>query len=140
MDDIINKLFQLADESLKLDEFPVSAIIYDDDDKNIISYGYNKRNKSKKTTDHAEIIAIEYANKKLNSWNLSNKCMIVTLEPCEMCQAVIREARLKKVEFIVPRYAFKNQYKRTTIFQSTYSGNLKDNYIKSITTFFNDKR
>lgn len=135
---MLKKLFKLADESLKNDEFPVSAIIYDEN--GIISCGKNRRNKSNKTTDHAEIIAIEQANKKCSTWNLENKCMIVTLEPCDMCKAVIKEARLKKVEYLVPRYSFKKQYK-CTVFEEMQCPLLeKDKYLKEIKTFFANKR
>ena len=92
---ILDRLFKLADKSLKNDEFPVAAIVYRDN--KIISYGYNKRNSSNLTTDHAEIIAIQKANKKLKNWKLTNVCMVVTLEPCDMCKAVIKEYRLDKV-------------------------------------------
>lgn len=132
------KLFKLANKSLALQEFPVSAIIYDEN--GIISCGYNKRNKTKKTTDHAEIIAIEQANKKLDSWNLVNKCMIVTLEPCDMCKAVIKEARLKKIYYIVPRYQYKKQYKCTIFEHLELDCEENKKYINDIKNFFKDKR
>lgn len=132
------KLFDLADEALENDEFPVSAIIYDE--TGIISCGKNQRNTTKKTTDHAEIIAIEEANKKCNSWNLENKCMLVTLEPCDMCKSVIKEARLKNVEYLIPRYSYKKQYKCTLFQQTNFDSSQKEKYMKDITTFFANKR
>lgn len=135
---IIQKLFKLANKSLKKNEFPVSAIIYDND--KIISVGYNIRNKSKKTIDHAEIIAITKANKKLKTWNLQGKNMIITLEPCPMCTAVIKEARLDNVYYIIPRYQYKKAYKKTLF--KEYNTNLpeKQKYINDISSFFNNKR
>lgn len=136
--EIVETLFDLAKKSLDMDEFPVSAIIYDEN--GIISCGYNKRNTTKKTTDHAEIIAVEEANKKVNSWNLQNKCMIVTLEPCDMCKAVLKEARLSHVYYIVPRYSFKKQYKCTYFEKLDFESPLLEEYKKDITTFFDNKR
>ncbi len=135
---LLKTLFKLADKSLSNDEFPVAAIIYD---KNgIISCGYNKRNKSNLTTDHAEIIAINKANKKLQSWNLQYKCMVVTLEPCDMCKAVIKEARLKEIYYLIPRYNYKKQYKSTKFKQLDYNSERKEKYLNDIKHFFDNKR
>ena len=135
---IINKLVKLADKFLKLNEFPVSAIIYKDD--KIISCGYNNRNKKNLTINHAEIIAITKANKKVNNWNLSNMRMIVTLEPCEMCKKVINEARIQKVDYLVPRYDFKKTYKRTLYQKMDLEDGELDKYLYNIKNFFTDKR
>lgn len=134
---LIEKVFALADKSYAENEFPVGAIIYDEN--GIISCGYNKRHNTKKTTDHAEIIAIEKANKKLNEWRLEGKNMLVTLEPCDMCKTVIKEARLKKVYYIIPRYNFKKQYKCTDFELYQINSKLKDQYYERVTNFFTDK-
>lgn len=132
------KLFSLAEKSLSIDEFPVSAIIFDE--SGIISCGYNKRNRSHKTTDHAEIIAIEKANKKLKTWNLQNKCMVVTLEPCNMCKAVLKEARLEKVYYLVSRYDYKKQYKCTNFQFYDLDSPYLEKYKHDIKSFFVNKR
>ena len=46
---------------------------------------------------HAEILAIQKACKKLNSWRLIDCEMYVTLEPCPMCTGAIINSRIKKV-------------------------------------------
>lgn len=137
-DKILKKLFKLAERSFMEDEFPVSAIIYDEN--GIISWGYNCRNRTKKTTDHAEIIAIEKANKKLNSWTLQNKCMVITLEPCDMCKTVIKEARLEHVYYLIPRYHFKRQYKGTDFTLLEYDHPNLETYRLNIQAFFKNKR
>ena len=134
MDKILNKLFKLANKSLKKNEFPVAAIIYKDN--KIISCGYNKRNKTKKTTDHAEIIAIEKANKKIKDWRLTNFEMIVTLEPCDMCKTVIKEARIKKVYYLTPRYNYKKQYKCTIFEQLDDNSKNNKEEKENISKFF----
>lgn len=136
--EIIDKLFELAEMSLLENDFPVSAIIYDE--TGIIGMGYNKRNSSNKTTDHAEIIAVENANKKVRNWNLQNKCMIVTLEPCDMCKAVLKEARLAHIYYLIPRYKYKKQYKCTQFEHLPIDGENIKKYKENITTFFNNKR
>ena len=143
MKTIIERLFELSDISIKNDDFPVSAIIFNDNYE-IISEGYNKRNLSNKTVDHAEIIAITAANEKLNSWRLDDCNMIVTLEPCDMCNTVIREARLKKVFYIVPRYEYKNISNKTIFEKFDFCDKKYDKktskYIREISNFFVDKR
>ena len=135
---ILDLLFELANKSLEENEFPVSAIVYDQ--TGILGEGYNIRNSTNKTTDHAEIIAIENANKNVKNWNLENKCMVVTLEPCEMCKSVIKEARLSEVYFLIPRYKYKKQYKNTTIKHLPLQDERLTSYNQNITTFFSNKR
>ena len=108
---IIEELMKLVKKAEKKDESPVAALITYND--KVISKAYNKRNKSNITTDHAEIIAIQRANKKLKSWR-TNKCTLyVTLEPCEMCKSVIKESRIEKVYYLLPRNPEKKQYNKT---------------------------
>ncbi len=135
---IIKKLFNYALKSDKTCDFPVSAIVFKDD--KIISYGYNKRNKSNITTDHAEITAIKKANKKIKNWNLQGYNMIVTLEPCHMCEQVILESRLDNVFYIIPRLKTKKAYKGTDFENYIYDGPEKVEYENKITSFFKDKR
>lgn len=137
-DKILLELFKLAQKSLNKKEFPVSAIIFQND--KIISKAYNKRNKTNKTTDHAEIIAIEKANKKLRKWKLQEYSMIVTLEPCEMCKNVIKEARIDNIFYIIPRYQYKKQYKGTNFIYFQYENEMKKQYIQNIKHFFDTKR
>ena len=63
----------------------------------IISKGYNKKEKKHIVTNHAEIIAIEKANKKLKTWHLDECELYTTLEPCMMCSGAIIQSRIKKV-------------------------------------------
>ena len=77
------------------DEIPVGAIIVKNE--KIIARAYNKRNKTNQIIDHAEIIAIKKANKKLNNWRLDDCTIYVTLEPCPMCASAIEQSRIKKI-------------------------------------------
>ena len=76
-------------------EVPVGAIIVKDG--KIIARGHNLKETKFDTTNHAEIIAIQKASKKLKSWRLLDCEMYVTLEPCSMCAGAIINSRIKKV-------------------------------------------
>ena len=96
----MNIAIKEAIKAEQIDEIPVGAVIVDQEG-NIIGKGYNKREKLNQTIGHAEIEAIRKANKKINNWRLLNCTMYVTLEPCEMCKKVIKEARIEKVIYCI---------------------------------------
>ena len=76
-------------------EVPVGAVIVKDGE--IIARAHNLKETRFDTTNHAEIIAIQKASKKLKSWRLIDCEMYVTLEPCTMCAGAIINSRIKKV-------------------------------------------
>ena len=84
-----------AKKAYKKMEVPVGAIIVKDN--KIISRGYNQKESKNNSLKHAEVIAIEKACKKLNSWRLLDCEMYVTLEPCSMCAGALIQSRIKKV-------------------------------------------
>lgn len=77
---------------------PIGAVIIKNN--KIISRAHNINYRTKNITDHAEIICIKKASKKLKDWRLNDCEMYVTLEPCNMCKEVIRASRIKKVYYI----------------------------------------
>ena len=76
-------------------EVPVGAVIVKDGE--IISKAHNLKETKKDTIKHAEIIAIQRASKKLDSWRLNDCEMYITLEPCPMCAGAIIQSRIKKI-------------------------------------------
>ena len=76
-------------------EIPVGAVIVKDN--KIIARAHNLKETKKSAIAHAEILAIEKANKKLDNWRLLDCEMYVTLEPCEMCMGAIASSRIKKI-------------------------------------------
>lgn len=76
-------------------EVPVGAVIIKDE--KIIARAHNLKETKFDTTKHAEILAIQKASKKLNSWRLIDCEMYVTLEPCSMCAGALINSRMKKV-------------------------------------------
>ena len=84
-----------AKKAYKKLEIPVGCVIVKDG--KIIARGHNLKETKKDTTEHAEIIAIKKASKKLDSWRLLDCEMYVTLEPCSMCAGAIINSRIKKI-------------------------------------------
>jgi len=80
-----------------IDEVPIGCIIVKDD--KVIVRAYNVRETKQNPLGHAEILAIEKASKKLNSWRLDGCELYVTLEPCIMCSGAIIQSRISKVYF-----------------------------------------
>lgn len=84
-----------AQKSYKKEEIPVGAIIVKDG--KIIARGHNLKETKTDPTKHAEIIAIQKACKKLQTWRLTGCTMYVTLEPCSMCAGSLIQSRFDKV-------------------------------------------
>lgn len=87
-----------AKKAYELCEVPIGAVVVGEDGR-IIGRGYNKMEKTRCQTGHAEVTAIEKACKKMADWRLSNCWMYVTLEPCSMCFGLIQLSRLKGLVF-----------------------------------------
>lgn len=103
-----------AKKALKYGDIPIGAIIvynkntnnkimsalmkkYKISDGDIVSKGYNKRNKIKSSIAHAEILSIDKACKKIKDFRLEDCTMYVTLEPCQMCAGAIVQSRIKRL-------------------------------------------
>lgn len=91
--------YKEALKAYKKGEIPVGAIVVSNNDGKIISKAHNLRDNSQVITKHAEIIAIEKANKKIKNWRLINCTLYTTLKPCRMCQEVIKSSKLEKVVY-----------------------------------------
>ena len=76
-------------------EIPVGAVIVKEG--KIIARAHNLKESKHDTTKHAEILAIQKASKKLESWRLIDCDMYVTLEPCSMCAGALINARIRKL-------------------------------------------
>ena len=74
---------------------PVGAVIVKDN--KIIARAHNSKETKCDATNHAEILAIQKACKKLGAWRLSDCDMYVTLEPCPMCAGALIQARIRKL-------------------------------------------
>lgn len=91
----MNIAIEEAKKAFKKDEIPVGAVVVLNG--KVISKAYNKKNKSNRVKDHAEILAIDKANKRLRNWRLEDCEIYITLEPCPMCASSIEQSRIKRI-------------------------------------------
>lgn len=93
--DFMEQALIQAKKAYNKKEIPIGAVIVQNG--KVISRAYNTRERSQQAINHAEIIAIKKACKKLKSWRLNDCEMYVTLEPCPMCAGAILNARISKL-------------------------------------------
>ncbi len=90
--------YQQAIKARSKDEVPVGCVIVDGNN-NILSRCYNHKEQQQLPTGHAELLCIQKACKKLNTWHLDGCTLYVTLEPCMMCMGTIIQSRIKRVVY-----------------------------------------
>ena len=129
-----------AKKAFNNDEIPVGAVIVKDD--KVISKAYNQRNKTNQVIDHAEIIAIKKANKKLGNWRLEDCAIYITLEPCPMCASAIEQSRIKNVFTGAVNKNIETKRITDEIFKNIkVISNIKEKECSNlINNFFNNKR
>ena len=88
---------ELACIAGKKGEVPVGAVIVKDG--KVIAKAYNRKHNTRNPLNHAEIIAINKACRKLKDFRLTDCDMYVTFEPCIMCMGAILSARISNVYF-----------------------------------------
>lgn len=128
------------------DEVPIGAVIVYQE--KIIARAHNTRQTKQISTHHAEILCIEKACKKLNSWRLEECELYVTLEPCPMCAGAIQQSRIKKVYFGAydPKGGFFgsnfniNEVKGLNHYPEVEGGVLKEESAQMLKSFFKMKR
>lgn len=126
-------------------DLPVGCIILDSND-NIIAQVTNKVEANNNVTNHAEMLAINKAIKKLNTKYLNGCKMYVTLEPCPMCAWSIILARIDTVYFGAYDFnygAFLSKYdlrKSANSKLKVYGGICEDDCISLIKDYFKNLR
>lgn len=125
----------LAYKSIENGDVPIGAIIKKDDE--VIGIGYNTRERDNNVLGHAEINAINDAQRKLNNWNLNGCKLYVTLKPCSMCMEIIKQARIDDVYYLLDKPDFKHEYNKTKFIkidniseEEKYASILKDFFKK----------
>jgi tRNA(adenine34) deaminase len=138
-ENILNLLHDKAKESFDNEEIPVAAAIFDKNN-NLICAAGNNRQKNCNVLGHAEINCILEAEKIINDWRLDGYYMIVTLEPCDMCSMVIKESRLDKIYYFLPKKVDKDEV--ININKELINGydEYKEKFNKLLTTFFGNMR
>lgn len=127
---IYDELNKLIAKAIKKNEVPVAAVIVKDG--KIIAKAYNKSNS---VLDHAEIICIKKASKKLHNWRLNDCELYVTLEPCDMCREVIKKSRIGKVYYILSQNEHETE-KNPEYIKLEEDKNIKNKLVE----FFKQKR
>ena len=86
-----------ATYALEDDEVPIGAVIVYQD--KIIGKGHNQTERLKDVTAHAEMLAITAAANYLGAKFLEDCTLYVSVEPCPMCAAALRWARIGRLVY-----------------------------------------
>ena len=127
-----------AKKAYELNEVPIGCIIVKEG--KVISKSYNKKTLKNIATYHAEILAINKACKKLNSWYLNDCTMYTTVEPCLMCTGAIIQSRISKVAYGTKNesFGYLSKIKKTKI--EIIPNILKEECQIILSSFFEKKR
>ena len=135
----IKKTIRLAKRSLPLD-VPVGALLIDSKSQEIISCGFNLREKKQEITAHAELIALSRACQKLNTYNLSRYILYSSLEPCLMCLGAIIQSKIPEIIFAAYQEEQQIKILDTKTKLKLTGGILEQPSKELIQTFFREKR
>ena len=127
-----------AKKAYKLDEVPIGAVIVKDNI--IIASTYNRKELDNIATYHAEVLAINEACQKLNTWHLEDCTLYTTVEPCLMCTGAIIQSRISKVVYGTNNKAFGYLSKLKDTKIEITQNILKDECLNILTIFFQNKR
>ncbi len=134
---IEKELQKLMKKAMKKNEVPIASILVQNN--KIISKTFNTREKYNNVLNHAEIICILKASKKIKRWNMSDCTLYVTLEPCGMCKKIIEQAKINKVYYYVKKPEKKKEYSKT-IYQKIENDFLEKTIKENLNNFFKSKR
>ena len=122
-------------------DVPVGAVVVYNN--KIIAKAHNLKEKNNNAIEHAEILAINKACKKLKKWRLCECELYVTMEPCMMCTGAIIQARIKRIFYSIKNYDFgtlsdvQNDKKYSLIVEE---GLLAKESLELLHDFFKQKR
>lgn len=135
---IYKLLIKEAKEGYKEDEIPVGAVITKNGE--IIASAHNQKEKYRDVTAHAEILAIKKASEIEKDYRLDEYTLYVTLEPCSMCKEVIRQSRIKRVEFLL-KSNFDNEKNKNINYVENLSNSVENTEYKALLQeYFKEKR
>lgn len=133
-----------AKKAYKKGEVPVGAVIVKNN--KVISKAHNTKNKKNCVINHAEIIAIKKASRKLKNWRLNDCTIYITLYPCAMCASAINQSRISKVVIGADNYNNSDIVDKILLDKSNGTdivivhNILKDDCGKLLKQFFTKKR
>lgn len=134
----IELMLKEAQKAYKKNEIPVGCVIVKSD--KVIAKSHNLKERTKNCINHAEIIAITKASKKIKNWRLEECELYVTMEPCLMCCGAIIQSRLKKIYFLLENENMGNSKILKKHGIKVEKINIKNDYKKMINSFFQKVR
>ena len=145
-EDYMRLALREAEKARKIDEVPVGAVVVRDGV--VVARAHNLKEKRKLANAHAEMIALERASKKLETWCLDDCDLYVTLEPCMMCTGNIILSRIRNLYYgtadpkagCVDTVIDISQIKRFNHHPKVHSGILQEECAEILTSFFREKR
>ena len=97
-DDDMEPAIALAREAAADGEVPVGAVVLAADGR-VIGRGRNLRETYADPLAHAEVKAMAEAAASLDTWNLADCTLVVTLEPCPMCAGACLQTHIGRIVF-----------------------------------------
>lgn len=136
-DKYYNILMKLAKKATKHQDVPVSALIVKNN--KIIARAFNTKEKTNNVCNHAEVLVISKASRKLKDWRLNDCDLYVTLKPCSICENIIKQSRIQNVYYLLSKPNNKKEYNKTK-FVETNNGMQKEEYSQYLSDFFKLRR
>ncbi|KAL4877253.1 cytidine deaminase-like protein [Aspergillus karnatakaensis] len=93
----MEKAFEMARNALDIGETPVGCVLVLGN--KIVGHGMNDTNRSMNGTRHAEFLAIQEMLRSHPKSALRSTDLYVTVEPCVMCAAALRQYRIRSVYY-----------------------------------------
>ncbi len=135
---ILEILIDEARQAFEEDEVPVGCVIIKN--SQILSTSHNTKMQNKCVINHAEINAIITASKIIGDWRLDECTLYVTLEPCSMCKEAIRQARIRKVYYLLPSEFHNEDNKEINYTLIDQNNEIQKDYKLLLQQFFSNKR
>jgi tRNA(adenine34) deaminase len=88
---------RLAGQAAAGGEVPVGAVVVHS--CRVVGRGWNQVEAKKDASQHAELIALKQASRKLGRWRLTGCTLYTTLEPCAMCAGAMVLSRIDRLVY-----------------------------------------
>lgn len=98
MKEVMKKCIILAKDNIKENQYPIAAIIADQEG-NVLTTSSSSLRKKNDPTNHPEIEVIRKASDILKSRFLSGYYLFTTLEPCPMCASAAIWAKMQGIVY-----------------------------------------
>ena len=78
------------------DDVPIGAILLDSSGE-MVAADHNRREERGDATAHAELLVLSARSREIGNWRLAGHTLVVTLEPCAMCDMAAVWARVDRI-------------------------------------------